>query len=362
MSLLGCRPQCGPKLPAPLEHDGEPDRELEQNDQRNHLERGRDRVDAGQCDREGRHRGVADLAVAPELRGREDLEANEGEHEDRQLVDEADRDQREQRERVIAARADLDVVAALVVVREEVHRRRQRDLVRERDADREEGGREDHEPADRALRVLVDRRGQKCPELPEDDRQREREAGIETHLERGRERLRDAERDRVPAPRRERLVQPVDQLVVEAVGHRKATRQGERDDDEPAAELAEVLDELRRLAWLQALRQPHQAAFFFSTGSRCSKLTGSAIAADASSSCLSWLFVTESLNSRKPFPSERPISGSRLGPQISSTTTPSKRISGKPMNPGMRLLRFGWKWVPGRPLWPPRGERRASRR
>src|SRR5215210_8668246 len=339
MSLLGCRPQCGPKLPAPLEHDGEPDRELEQNEQRNHLERGRDRVDAGQCDRESRHRGVADLAVAPELRGREDLEANEGEHEDRQLVDEADRDQREQRERVIAARADLDVVAALVVVREEVHRRRQRDLVRERDADREEGGREDHEPADRALRVLVDRRGQKCPELPEDDRQREREAGIETHLERGRERLRDAEGDRVPAPGRERLVEPFDQLVMKAVGDREAAREGERDDDEPAAELAEVLDELRRLAWLQALGQPHQAAFFLlSTGSRCSKLTGSAIACEASSSCLSWLFVTESLNSRKPWPSDRPISGSRLGPKMSSTTTPSKRISGKPMNPGMRLL------------------------
>lgn len=38
--------------------------------------------------------------------------------------------------------------------------------------------------------------------------------------------------------------------------------------------------------------------------------------------------VIDCLNSRSPFPSWRPISGTRLGPNTSKTTTSSRTISG----------------------------------
>src|SRR3954447_24677036 len=52
--------------------------------------------------------------------------------------------------------------------------------------------------------------------------------------------------------------------------------------------------------------------------------------------------VTESLNSRMPEPSERPISGRRLAPKSSKATSSRRMISGAPMF-GMRpaYQRFG---------------------
>jgi hypothetical protein len=45
--------------------------------------------------------------------------------------------------------------------------------------------------------------------------------------------------------RRQRLVEPVDQLVMKAVTDGEAAGQGDEDDDEPRAELAEMIDKLR---------------------------------------------------------------------------------------------------------------------
>ncbi len=85
------------------------------------------------------------------------------------------------------------------------------------------------------------------PDLPEDDRQREREARVEAHLHRGHERLRDPERHRLASPCRQRLIEPVQQLVMEPVGHRETHGKRQQDHDQPGAELAEMIDEPRSL-------------------------------------------------------------------------------------------------------------------
>src|SRR5581483_494162 len=183
------------------------------------------------------------------------------------------------------------------------------------------------EPGDRALDMALESRREVAPELPEDDWQREREPGDEAHLERGHERLGDAERDGVAVRQRQRRGQDVEHAAAERVGDAEARADRHQADDDPCAELAEMVDELRGLVRLEPARQAqHHAA-------SCRSRVTSAGTAKRSGSGLSP--VTESLNSRIPLPSERPISGSRFGPKTSRRTTPSKSSSGRPTNPGM---------------------------
>jgi len=46
---------------------------------------------------------------------------------------------------------------------------------------------------------------------------------------------------------RERLIEPIDQLMVEAVTEGKTRREGDEDYDETGAELAEMIDKPRSL-------------------------------------------------------------------------------------------------------------------
>ncbi len=129
-----------------------------------------------------------------------------------------------------------------VVAREELDAGREDDPVSKGQAAREEDRRDRDEGRDDALRVLLDRGCEETPELPEDHGQRQREAGPEAHLDRGDERLRHSEGDGHLALR-QGDVQPLDQVVVEDEGDDEADpERGER-DQEPGAELVEVLDE-----------------------------------------------------------------------------------------------------------------------
>jgi hypothetical protein len=101
------------------------------------------------------------------------------------------------------------------------------------------------EPEDGLLHTLADCGGEEAPDLPEDDRQGDREAGVEADLQRRHEWFGDAEGHGLPPMRRQRLVEPVDQLVMKAVTDGEAAGQGDEDDDEPRAELAEMIDKLR---------------------------------------------------------------------------------------------------------------------
>jgi hypothetical protein len=151
------------------------------------------------------------------------------------------------------------VVEAVVVVGEEVERLRQHEPVAEGDPRGEQHAREEDEERHDPLRALLERGREEAPELPEQDREGERDARHQADLERGQERLGDAEGDQLAAVGRQRPLEPADEVLVEDERHRR--RDGERDqrDDDPVAELVEVLDERRLLAVAEAPRDPHRA-------------------------------------------------------------------------------------------------------
>ena len=134
----------------------------------------------------------------------------------------------EQGERVVRACADLDVVVAGVVAGQEVKRGRERDHVTERDARREQHARRSRERGDRPAHPRLERGREEAPRLPEDHRQGERDGRGEAHLQRGGERLRDAEGHRLAVRVRQRFVEPVEQPPVEGVGD--GERSGDRAD------------------------------------------------------------------------------------------------------------------------------------
>ncbi len=197
-----------------------------------------------------------------------------------------------------------------------------------------------------ALRLLVDGGREERPHLPEEDRQDDRDRGVEADLERRRERLRHAERD-------ERLVvgeqahQPLDQLVVEHEGERERGHDRDDADEEPVPELRQVLDEGRFLVVARgAAADPagHRAREVLGDGVALAR--GASRSADAAArgrrqlrerrrTASSSLPDTESLNSRIPLPSWRPISGSRFGPKTRSSTSSRIRSSQMPIPKGM---------------------------
>src|SRR6185437_15883744 len=106
--------------------------------------------------------------------------------------------------------------------------------------------------------VLRERRGEKGPELPEDDRQGDHERRPEADPDRGRERLDRAEGRRLLQVVRQRPVQPVEDVAVEDVGDDEGDQDRPEHDEEPGPKLAQVLDERRLLAVAKPARQqPH---------------------------------------------------------------------------------------------------------
>ena len=137
---------------------------------------------------------------------------------------------------------------------QELERRRQHDVVAEQDPRHGQDGREQHEPAHTALRLLVERGREERPDLPEQKRGDDHQRRVERHAQRGQKRLRHPERDRVTLRRRQRLVQPDDKPMMEPIGNRQRDREREQRKDDPAPQLIEMLDKRRLLAMLQAPR------------------------------------------------------------------------------------------------------------
>jgi hypothetical protein len=251
----------GRAFPAALHQHRDPDRQLVQDEQRRDLERERDGVDGREEDREDEHQDVPHAAVAAQASRREHPEPDEREHEDRHLEGDPEREQRERDEREVVARPDLRRVEVGVVVDEERQRLREDDDVAERHPGGEERGREHDEHAEHTLRVLPHRRREERPDLPQQDRQDERDRRVEADLERREERLGDTERDE-GRPRREQVLEPLDQVVVERVRERERRDDRAEADEQAVPELREVLDETRLLVVAEAPRQHagHRAA------------------------------------------------------------------------------------------------------
>ena len=109
---------------------------------------------------------------------------------------------------------------------------------------------------------------------------------------------------------------------------------------------SEVLDERRLLAVLRggAADARHRLRAVVVVFVLARGLSGAGCASAAGGNCAPELGlavsslslpVTDSLNSRMPLPSERPISGSRFGPKISRTTTRRIREPWKYRSAGM---------------------------
>ena len=201
----------------------------------------------------------ADPPVVAQLRRGDDAQAHEPEDEDRQLEQDPAGQDRDDRERVVLLRAHLRVVEVGVVVEQERDGGRKHDPVGEGHPDREQHGRDDHEVDDCALGALLEGRREERPELPDEDRDRERDRGVERDVERRRERLRRAERQRL-RPFGQRLREPADDRVPEGVREDEEDRDRAQRDDQPGAELLEVLDERRFLTVAEAPRQPGHRA------------------------------------------------------------------------------------------------------
>ena len=185
---------------------------------------------------------------------RDHAEADEREHEDGQLEDERDPEDAERDEREVVARPDLDVEELLLVVR-----RGSRAPLGRR-CSRRTAGRPAKSTVAKATKTATIRwecssngGRQEAPDLPEDDRQREREPGVEAHLDGREEGLGDPEgRERACRPGAARRARSG-----RGPGRRRrarSRRRRRRDDDQARPELVEVLDERDAIAVLEATR------------------------------------------------------------------------------------------------------------
>ena len=200
---------------------------------------------------------------------------------------------------------------------------------------------------ERALGRLVDRGSEEAPDLPDEDRQHDRDRREAAHLDRRRERLDDAERDERLVGR-ERPLEPLDQLrvEVEADQERRHDRERRRSGAGAAAPSG-----ARRRSPLRPCRagagRACGSSFVEGVRRRCPARAARArqvrrgrpaprAARPPSASSSFESPVTESLNSLIPLPSWRPISGSRLGPKTRSSTSRRIRSSQMPIPKGMR--------------------------
>ncbi len=244
-----------------------------------------------------------------------------------------------------------------VVPGEEAHRRRQHDEVAEGDAADCEDCRQQRQPPHHLGVAAVDRRDEERPHLPDDHRQRDDDPEVDRDPDRRREGLGGAEGVDVAVLLRDQQLEPVDQVNAKNEPDDRTDDDGADADEQALAQLIEVLDERCLLAVVQATRKPwprhpwhlalRDGLGFALSRSRSRRLfsgrlqrrggcrdgagrrritsgAGATATGGGSSECVSTegvLVVTESLNSRIPVPSDRPISGNRFAPKRSSSTS-----------------------------------------
>src|SRR5262249_19199970 len=132
---------------------------------------------------------------------------------------------------------------------------RQQNPVAERHSGGAERDREEREAQHSSLARRIDGGSEEQPDLPDDHRQSEYEAGVEGNRDRHRERPRDAKRKERAVGGRQRLVQPREDMVVEDVGEDRAEDDRSDHHEEPAAQLLEVLAERRLLGMAETARK-----------------------------------------------------------------------------------------------------------
>src|SRR6185312_2960463 len=162
---------------------------------------------------------------------------------------------------VRGARDVLDDVR--VVVHEELQGGRDDNEPAEDDADQKEGRDQQEHRLDRLLRILRERRDDVRVELIAQDRQADQEAGIDRDGDRVEERLTWRERDQlVVLPevlRQRRQEEVIDPVVLEVAGRDRHHEHRDR-DDQPRAQLVQMLDEGELVVRPCALDPRHQAA------------------------------------------------------------------------------------------------------
>jgi hypothetical protein len=212
----------------------EPDRRFEQQQHRYQLEERRHEVGPGESERDRRGDEVAESSLLPQRPRAEDADCDESEDYERRLEDQDDPDEDRDDEVVVRLRLDQRPEMCVVVVREEVDRARQENLVPERNARCSEQDRARDEAEDLPLGFHLDGRREEAPQLPEHDREGEDEPRVDADGDRRRERLCDAERHGPDVPR-QRVVEPVEHVVVEDVRDDRPDADGADHHEEPTA-------------------------------------------------------------------------------------------------------------------------------
>src|ERR1700686_1298423 len=230
------------------ERPGADDAELVAEDHRNRHQRQVERVAGGRDDR--RDDGVQHDGVAPVLG--EELVIDEAHHSEegedqRHLEDDAERDEQhhDQAELLIHHQHRLHVGAGRAD--QELEGGRQDDEVGERGAPEEEERRRRDEWHDGAPLLAVEARRHERPDLPEDERQADEEAGVERHLEVDEKRV-DAARVvqlllAVWQRREHREHEEVEELLRPVPARAEAEREEEEGPLEPLAQLDQVVAE-----------------------------------------------------------------------------------------------------------------------
>jgi len=126
------------------------------------------------------------------------------------------------------------VVEVIVVVEQEREAVRQHHPVRKCHSGHEENRCHDDEPDDHGLALVLERRGEERPDLPDEDRNGERNRSVESHRQGSVEWFPGAQGDE-PRVARERPLEPVDDVFPKGVRKPEGHAHGEQRNDQAGA-------------------------------------------------------------------------------------------------------------------------------
>ena len=196
---------------AALEQHRRPDRRLVEHEQRDRLHDRRHRVDARQQDADAADDEVADAARAAQRARLDDPDPRQPDHEERQLEDDRHRDEHLRREADVVACADEVLVlrpcrSSRGSARPSAARSSSRTRRRPRACSVA------MKTKTRSIRACdgVEGGQEERPRLPDDDRQREQEPGVDREPQRRHERLADRQRRQLAVALRQLELEPVD--------------------------------------------------------------------------------------------------------------------------------------------------------
>ena len=166
--------------------------------------------------------------------------------------------ERQREERVVLAGPDLDVELVVVEVQEELDGRRNDDEVGEDDPGDEEHRDHQEHRQHRLLLPRAQRRQDERVRVVEQDRHGDQQRAVEHQRQRGQERLGRREGQRGELVAGERRVGDVEQRLVLPEAERRDDHEGDAAEDQPAAQLVEVLDERHPVVEVGCLDPRHR--------------------------------------------------------------------------------------------------------